>query len=130
MTRRKRIAVEVFGPPVIAAVLLQVYVLMGTLDLLALKLVPVVLFFAFTLAGPQSLAFAFVMEFAFARGLAAASWRTVLLAAALGTLSGVPVDVFWLDPRRAAPFFTVLGLVTGCAVGVVIRAAAVKARPH
>jgi hypothetical protein len=104
-----------------------VYVLAGTLDLVALRLVPVALLFAFTLAGPQTLAFAFVMELAFARGLAAASWRTVLLAAALGSLSGLPIDVFWLDPQRAMPFFTVLGLVTGCAVGVVIRAAAQRA---
>lgn len=140
MTRRRRIAIELLGPPLVATVLSALVALLrepgaiptipaweflgGVLALLAV---------AYLFAGIPSVLFTVVMEVAFAKGLDPASWRTVPLAAGLGLLSGMGMVGF--DPSYGAfDGLAILGLATGAILGWVVRAGArvtaVPARSH
>ncbi len=124
MRRGHRIAVEVLGPPLLAATFLAVIAMLGLREVGTLKLFPLFLVFGYLLAGLPSLAFAAIMELAFARGLDPCSPRSVLLSTALGAASGVPIDMLMAGKPTARPnalFFVMLGLLTGFVMGLLIR---------
>lgn len=124
MRRGHRIAVEVLGPPLLAATFLEVVVVLGLRELGMLGLFPFFLVFGYLFAGLPSLAFAAIMELAFAKGLDPCSGRSVLLSTVLGAASGVPIDMLMAGKPSARPnalFFVMLGLVTGFVMGVLIR---------
>lgn len=125
MKRAQRIILEVFGPPLLAATIFEVVALVGTREAEALKLFPLFLFFGYLVAGLPSLAFAGIMEFAFARGLEPTSKSAVLLAATLGMASGLLIDMAMAGAttvRLSAAFFMILGLLVGGAIGLAIQA--------
>lgn len=124
MKRRHRIAVEVLGPPLVAATILEIIAVVGLREVGALKLIPLFLIFGYLLAGLPSLAFTLILEIAFAKGLDPRSGRAVLLSSVLGAASGVPIDMLMagkLTVRPNASCFVALGIVTGCATGLFIR---------
>jgi len=125
MKRAQRVILEVFGPPALAATIFEIVALVGAREVAALKLFPMILIFGYLVAGLPSLAFAGIMEFAFARGLEPTSKSAVLLAATLGMTSGLPIDMAMagaMTVRSSAAFFMILGLLVGGAIGLAIQA--------
>lgn len=132
MRRPARIALELLGPPLLAATLLEVVALAALREVAALKLFPLFLGAGCYAAGLPSLLFAGIMELAFARGLRPDGPGTVALAAALGAASGLPIDMAMagaVTVRLHALFFVILGVLVGGTVGVVIRARS-RSRPR
>ncbi len=133
MKRTHRIAVEVLGPPLIAATILEIVAVVGMREVGTLKLIPFFMVFGYVLAALPSLAFAAILELAFAKGLEPRSWQTVLLSASLGAVSGLPIDMLIarrLTVRSNALCFVLLGAVTGSAIGLLIRTWSRAATPH
>jgi hypothetical protein len=98
--------------------------MLGLREVGALKLIPLFLVFGYLLAGVPSLVFAAIMELAFAKGLDPCSGRSVLLSTFLGAASGVPIDMLMAGKLTARPNalpLVMLGLLTGLAVGLLIR---------
>jgi hypothetical protein len=130
LTRRRRIVIELLGPPLVATVLAALIALLrepGAIPTIPkwefLGGVLAVLAAAYVVAGIPSALFTIVMEVAFAKGLDPASWRTVPLAAGLGLLSGMGIVGF--NPSYGAFVgLAILGLATGATIGLVVRAGA------
>jgi hypothetical protein len=98
--------------------------MVGLREVETLKLIPLFLVLGYLLAGLPSLAFAAIMELAFAKGLDPCSGRSVLLSTFLGAASGVPIDMLMAGKLTARPNalpLVMLGLLTGLAVGLLIR---------
>jgi hypothetical protein len=126
MTRGKRIALELIGPPFLGAVLWNV---MLTAELLAkmradgfslettvraLQAVGVIFLFAYLVAGLPSIGYMLVMERFFARGLNPTSWRMVWLSTLLGSFCGA---VIALATNKDLPVAWLLFIGTGMSVG-------------
>lgn len=133
MTRRRRIAIELLGPPLVATVLAALFAVArepGTIpgwQFLGGMLV--VLAGAYVVAGIPSVLFTSAMEVAFAKRLDPASWRTVPLAAGLGLLSGMGILGF--NPSYGAFVgMAILGLASGAILGLLVRAGARRLRPE
>lgn len=132
-TRRRRIAIEFFLPPLVATVLAGFIAVLR--DPLEIPRIPwsgflggglVILVVAYVVASIPSALFTIVMEVAFAKGLAPGSWAAVALAAGLGLLSGAGIVRF--DPSYGAfNGLVVLGGATGAIVGVLVKAAGRRA---
>ena len=137
-TRGKRIALEVLGPPALgAAIMTSVIAVFAIAEaaekgaaLQRLKELAqagtVAVVFAYMLAGAQSIFYAFIMEWRFARGLDPRSWRSVGLSSALGFLSGavIVLSLGWRsDLLNAWLWFAYggLGLLVGFTLGLLIK---------
>jgi hypothetical protein len=135
-TRRKRIALEVLGPPALGAALF----LVCALGIAAvgpgaewptwpeLKQLPVwvltVLLFAYFFAGLPSLIYAAIMELAFARGLTPGGGPAIVVSAVLGLASGVGMALFlgWPHGRwDAALLLGGVGFGVGLTIGLIVR---------
>jgi hypothetical protein len=129
MKRPLRILVELFAPPLVAATIYSLVVFVASRDAIMVKAFLLILLFAYVFAGIPSVIFTIVLEFSFATGLAVRSRRTVLLASALGILSGCAVALMFArgfdNQRGAFTVFPALGLVSGFSVGAVVRRFAV-----
>lgn len=136
MTRPKRIALEILGPPLLGGGLVLVGWAVVALwnfltgatpirwDPQALAWVLVVLIYAYALAGIPSILYALVMEWWFSRGLNPASWRAVGLSAFLGFLAGggmiSVLSGFHLESALLA-FWGGLGSAVGFLLGLFIK---------
>jgi hypothetical protein len=133
VTRRRRILVELLGPPLVATIVMAFFALVGGL---AQGTLPgwqfwggalVVLAGAFVVAAVPCVLFTIVLEIAFAVGLDPASWWTVLLAAGLGLLSGMAIVGF--NPSYGAfEGLALIGTATGATLGFIVSTAS-KPRP-
>jgi len=97
-TRRRRIAMELLLPPLVATVLAALIAVLH--DPREIPTIPwsgflggvlAVLVVAYIVASIPSALFTIVMEVAFAKGLSPGSWAAVALAAGLGLLSGAGI---------------------------------------
>jgi hypothetical protein len=132
-TRRRRIAIELLLPPLVATVLAALIAILR--DPREIPTIPwsgflggglVLLAVAYVVASIPSALFTLVMEVAFAKGLSPGSWATVALAAGLGLLCGAAIVGF--DPSYGAFDGLVgLGVATGAIVGLLVRAGARRA---
>ncbi len=137
-TRGKRIALEVLGPPFLGAILMTtVFAAMAVAEALekgefrhrleqVAQVTLMAVFVAYILAGIQSVLYALVMEWRFARGLDPRSWKSVGLSCTLGFLSGavIVLPMGWgrqlLNPWLWL-IYGGLGLLVGFALGLLIR---------
>jgi hypothetical protein len=130
MTRIRRLALEIFGPPLLgwmlsyaAMAIMLLWRARGDLAIAAKEMHPVVLLYglgvAFIIAGLPSLAYAAIMEIRFARGLSPRSRRAVLLSTSLGAFAGLAMSVVVRkQPVDAAAVGIMMG--TGAIVGFAI----------
>ncbi len=137
MTRRKRIALELLGPPLLGAalvVLLQGGAALGEVVmkdgswqsiLPILSMVPIVVLFAYAMTMIQSILYTVVMEWRFARGLDPRSWNSVGLSSLLGFASGAAICMAYgferSDLRFLWLFYAGIGLVVGILLGLLIK---------
>jgi len=137
MGRRTRIALEVLGPPLLGACLLNgvgiardllsgtgwSYIWLQRQDYL------VVVFWAYLLGVLPSLGYMGVMEWRFARGLNPRSSRTVIWSLSLGFVAGGLIgaivgglfDGSFRDAAVVAAYFSAAGQVVGWLLGLLIR---------
>lgn len=134
-TRRKRIALEVLGPPALGAFLtsaiLAVVALVDALEegdyghqlTQVAELAILAVMFGYMLAGVQSILYALIMEWRFARGLDPRSWRSVGLSTVLGFASGGVIVVIFGWPMEWLPwlYYGGTGTVVGFTLGVLIK---------
>lgn len=134
MTRKKRIALELLGPPVLGVVFLvglafvsQLFTASGVAGKSSWRELLFVVAYAYLFAGIPSMVFAAVMELAFSRGMKPSSWRSVALAALLGGAAGVAMGLFITGGEisgqalRAGGIFAYVGVAAGLTLGVVIK---------
>jgi hypothetical protein len=130
VTRRRRILVELLGPPLVATLLSALVAIArgrGEIPDGFFGGALVVLAVAYVVAGIPSVLFTIVMEVAFAKGLDPSSWGTVPLAAGLGLLSGMGIVGF--DPSYGAfEGLAIVGLSTGAILGLLVMAGSRRAR--
>ena len=128
MTRPRRIVLELVGPSIVGGTVFACWMAVTTRSLETLMLLPVVLLFAPILCGVQSVLFTLAAECAFACGLDPASRWTVVLATTLGALSGAAIELVrrgaFAMERDALAVLLATGALTGCVLGLVIRARA------
>lgn len=138
MKRWQRVALEVLGPPLLAAVILFAVVVLSELwaghhsygsawakSLLGYLLV--YLAFAYLIAGIPSVIYTLVMEWNFAHGLNPRSGRAVALSSLLGAVSGAAMIAVIHLISDSRPFgaeqwlvlagFSALGLTVGAIIG-------------
>ncbi len=142
-TRRKRIALEALGPPVLggaaatgwawgATVYHSLYRLETGEDWAAtLGLMPTYWFLygmmAIPMSGIQAILYAAIMEWCFARGLDPRSWRSVALSTLLGFAAGAIIAVgYGYERKETWYFFNSLGVVVGFVLGWLIRRLSAK----
>jgi hypothetical protein len=132
LTREKRIALELLGPPVLGGGMAAAW---AVVDLARNANVPVTnaliaapalvllyLVFVIPMIGIQAGAYALVMEWRFARGLDPRSWGTVGLSTALGFVSGIVVAlVYGMDRKDTWYLFNSVGLTVGFVLGMLIK---------
>jgi hypothetical protein len=143
LTRGKRIALEVLGPPALGASVWLVVIFVSQLfepagkDLIRfLRELPGAALFllvaAYVFAGLQSVFYAVIMEWNFTAGLDPRSWKSVALSSLLGLCSGGVIPLVFSAGRKTAwePWLLLggLGLLVGLAMGLLIRAC--RGRKH
>jgi hypothetical protein len=137
LTRRKRVALELLGPPIIGATGLLLFsfamALPGAIakhDLLhELKQSgPIIIMtyaFAFVFSGIQSIFYTLIMEWRFARGLNPGSWPAVSWSTGLGFAAGAAICLAYGFHRSDALFlwlyFGGIGTAVGFVLGLVIK---------
>jgi hypothetical protein len=137
LTRGKRIALELIGPPILGVIVSLVMTEGHALWAFAqgdrrwlhegglFKDIWLILLIAYVFAGLQSIVYTLVMEWLFSTGLDPRSWRSVVWSTALGFLSGAAIvaaygwgrtDLFesWLS-------FGGIGTAVGCGMGLLIK---------
>ena len=125
MKRPARITLEVLGPPLLGATILQIVAAAAVREVEALKLFPLFVGFGYFVAGIPSVLFAAIMELAFCRGLRPDGVPAVVLAAVLGAASGLAIEMVLagaVTVRSSAAFFIAFGCVIGGMIGLLIRA--------
>ena len=136
MTRGKRIALEILGPPALGAGLWDM-TMAATMAWSAwvdgrpqawswqiAQVTGAVFLFAYVFAGLPSLLYAAIMEWGFARGLNPASWRAVLWSSGLGLTSGLAIIGVASAGRAEFAAYALLGglgLVVGFLLGWFIK---------
>jgi hypothetical protein len=140
MTRRKRIALELLGPPFLGALIcLAVMSIAGMAQqdakketgesrLLALLqmlyVLPLALVYAYVLTGIQSIIYMVILEWRFSRGLDPRSWRSVGLSSLLGFASGAVLALVFGSGSaglfNAWLLWGALGLTVGFFMGFLI----------
>lgn len=138
LTRGRRIALELLGPPLAGGVLVtiwawsrQAYFSMYQYESIweaagLLCAIPAMWLlygmFAFPMVGLQAAGYTAIMEWRFSRGLDPRSWRSVVLSSVLGYLSGLPLAFGYGYERKDTWYlFNVLGVVVGLGLGLLIR---------
>jgi hypothetical protein len=135
-TRGKRIALELLGPPALGATLMIALMagitvvetiekgdVLQRLKELAQGTVFVAVF-AYMLAGAQSILYACIMEWRFARGLDPRSWRSVVLSSGLASGAAIMLVIGWRSDLHAQwlwVFYGGIGLLVGFSLGLLIR---------
>ena len=137
LTRKKRIALELLGPPALGAGIPTI--LFGGASLIEslikgssighLKDVGSVaalyFFYAYFIVGLQSILYTVIMERRFKHGLDPCSWRMVRMSSLLGFGSGAILAVFAInDPKIMGGIVLImggLGLVVGFLIGLLIK---------
>lgn len=138
LTRGRRIAVGLLGPPLLGGALATLWA-WGTLMYLSLyryesiwetvsqlRMIPAMWLlygvFAFPMIGVQAACYTAIMEWRFSRGLSPRSWRAVALSAILGYLSGLPIALGYGYARKETwYFFNLLGPTVGLLLGLLIK---------
>ncbi|HTL68683.1 MAG TPA: hypothetical protein VL200_13555 [Lacunisphaera sp.] len=134
-TRRKRIALELLGPPPLGVICYSAVWLVMIIryshrtghwppfDLAAIAIWAVVMvLYAYLFTGMQSLIYMLIMEWRFARGLDPRGWPSVGLSSMLGLISGAAVIPFFgFRPADLGFIFTTIGLAVGFTLGWLIR---------
>lgn len=130
-TRRKRIALELLGPPLLGVIYFAAnMVLVVTHPPPGTKASPLTELFIWTMvmvanayfwAGIPSLIYMLIMEWCFAHGLDPQSWLSVGLSSALGFLSGVCVNLLLDAAHTFGSPFPAIGVAVGFALGWLIR---------
>jgi hypothetical protein len=132
LTREKRIALELLGPPVLGGSMAAAW---AVVDLArnanvavtnALVAGPALLLlylaFAIPMIGIQAGGYALVMEWRFARGLDPRGWRMVGLSTALGFASGAVVALaYGMDRKDTWYLFNSIGPTVGFVLGLLIK---------
>lgn len=137
LTRRRRIVLELLAPAPLGAGLLFMVGLAkavwerfpdGTwpgFDPRIFISFAIVVGFAYIFTGLQSIAYAIIMEWRFARGLDPRSWRSVGLSTLLGFLSGAAICVGYglqrSDSAALWVFFGGSGVAAGFILGLLVR---------
>ena len=138
LTRRKRIAFELLGPPFIGASPFIVAIAGSSLwdtitksrpwkfPLETLQMIGTFLLFAYAIVGLQSILFTAIMEWRFTCSLDPRSWRAVWLSSSLGLASGAVVALAY-GFRRGDQiglwlFWGGFGLAVGFTMGLLIKA--------
>jgi hypothetical protein len=134
-TRRKRIALELLGPPLVGTALLAtmggiaaIYHSFATrtlpdLGLPFLQAAATVLIFSYLIAGVPSIIYTCTMEWRFSRGLPPDNWRMVRFSSLLGFLSGaaIVVSIAGLGEESALLFYGSIGTGVGFLLGWLIK---------
>ena len=129
MTRGQRIALQLFGPPLLGALTTLLPLMVGGAIVEGqeienpLETLILVIFYAYFVAALPTLTFTLVMECCFARGLKPGSWIAIGLSTALGGIAGALLG--GLFSRSGASYmgamFLTGGATTGFTIGVLIR---------
>lgn len=145
LTRGKRIAFELLGPPLMGGVLATLWA-WGALASSSLhhyesiweatgllRAIPAMWLlygtFAFPVIGLQAVGCAVIKEWRFSHGLDPRSWRSVVFFSVLGYLSGRSLALGYGYERKDTWYlFNILGLVVGMGLGLLIKRWA--ARPN
>ena len=121
MRKSFRIATEIFLPPAVAAAIINLLFVAspGSIRVKGLLLVFGVAYFYALL---PSVAYAAVMEFAFARGLSPRSLSSVWLSSICGAGAGIVIGAVFPEPSvadmRSALWMALLGAIVGALTGV------------
>ena len=132
LTRRKRIALELLGPPFIGATLPALFFVPTALGGAIMKGDPasglkelgtnlgIVYAVAYMIAGVQSVLYTVIMEWCFSRGIDPRSWRSVGLSTLLGFFSGAAICLGYGFQRSDVIALWVFFGGTGLAVGLIL----------
>jgi hypothetical protein len=138
LTRGKRIALELLGPPLVGGALAtmwawsrqassSLYQYESIWEATALlRAMPAMWLlygmFAFPMVGLQAAVYTAIMEWRFSRSLDPRSWRSVVLSTMLGYLSGLPLAFgYGYERKDTWYFFNIVGLVVGFVLGLFIK---------
>jgi hypothetical protein len=137
LTRPKRIAIELLGPPFVGVLpfllvslgsaLWEAFGKKGNREtvLADLQLAATLMMFAYVFVGIQSILYTAIMEWRFLRGLDPCGWRSVRLSSLLGFSSGALVAfAYGFDRSNAFSlwlFWGGLGLAVGFVMGLLIK---------
>lgn len=134
LTRGKRIALELLGPPALGVIIVMAISYAQTLwivlqDEKTPKLEPGLLkpfgllIFAYLFAGIPSVIYTMVMEWRFTKGLDPESWRTIQFSACLGTMAGIFVGLLLSEFHLNSAFWLMsgIGLIVGFLMGLLIK---------
>jgi hypothetical protein len=137
LTRGKRIAIELFGPPMMGVIIVLTIAeghalwdfTQGNHRWLGhgrfLKDIWILFLIAYVFAGLQSIVYTLVMEWRFSAGLDPRGWRAVVWSTALGFLSGAAIVAFYgwgrTDTLDGWLYFGGLGTVVGCGMGLLVK---------
>ena len=136
LTRKKRIVLELFGPPALGAILLFLYALVTAAwnqnayetdenfqpnRILATG--AIYLGYAYFFAGIPSIIYTAIMEWRFTRTLEPDSWQAVQLSAFLGTGAGFVLGLAVGEFRFQSVFWMMssIGLTVGFLLGLLIK---------
>lgn len=143
LTRGKRIALELLGPPALGALLLMLWILCGEPWLNGqtkawqwteiLKSTVVITGFAYFFGSIPSAIYAFVMEGLFSRGLDPGSWRAVHISTLMGTLSGIVLGCVLDELRLKSAVWIIfggIGLCVGLLLSMLIKHGSKETNPE
>jgi hypothetical protein len=118
MKRWHRVVVEVLAPSTLGALVIGLPTLISRHDFKAFSDISLLLLFGYLYAGLPSIAYALVLEVAFACGLRPVSWTAVALSSFLGLAAGT-VIVAGIGARN----FSIEGILVMGGVGLIVGAA-------
>lgn len=142
MTRGKRIALELLGPPFLGTVVLYagsgVYAIVRWVQSgnppgwnpAIFGAILGVLVFAYPIAGIPSIVYTLAMEWRFARGLKPDTWRTVRYSAVLGFLSGAAIGGVFRGNLSVYLAMSGIGTVVGFVLGFLIKVLSSGEKPE
>lgn len=136
LTRGKRIALELLGPPLLGAILLFAYASAsavwneaanGAHESFHLKewlgIGMAYMFFAYSVAAIPAIIYTVIMEWRFARKFEPGSWQTVQLSTFLGVVAGMIVGLMVDEFNFHSAFWLMssIGLSVGFLLGLLIK---------
>ncbi len=133
MKRSTRIALNTFGPPLVASLILLTMSVVSAISsprsgefASVAKLIPLVLFFAYLLATIPSVIHALIMEWLYQR-YPAHTWKACLASGGSGVLAGVFIDIFFLASSQLTQadawllIYPVFGFIVGLLIGFTVK---------